>query len=161
VLVQEMKAMLENDATLLNRKQLEQIRGFLQYITQTYTSMTSYLIGIYMTIDSWRDGRDLEGWRLPIPSWRHLDKPHKEWVGANEAFEEDVPLTVKAVPCLTHDIVALLCLLEPTKPPLKRVQAKATAKVYYGFGDASGCGFGATIQIGDKSSMSMANGAPR
>jgi hypothetical protein len=40
--------------------------------------------------------------------------------------------------------------LEPTKPPLKRVRAKATAKVYYGFGDASGCGFGATIQIGDE-----------
>jgi hypothetical protein len=30
------------------------------------------------------------------------------------------------------------------------VQAKATAKVYYSFGDASGCSFGATIQIGDK-----------
>jgi hypothetical protein len=27
---------------------------------------------------------------------------------------------------------------------------KATAKVYYGFGDASGCSFGATIQIGDE-----------
>ena len=40
--------------------------------------------------------------------------------------------------------------MEADKPPLKRVRAKATAKVYYGFGDASGCGFGATIQIGDK-----------
>jgi hypothetical protein len=51
---------------------------------------------------------------------------------------------------LQHDIAALLKLLEPEKPPLKRVRAKATAKVYYGFGDASGCGFGATIQIGEE-----------
>jgi hypothetical protein len=35
------------------------------------------------------------------------------------------------------------------KPPLKCVRAKATAKAYYGFGGASGCRFGATLQIGD------------
>jgi hypothetical protein len=52
---------------------------------------------------------------------------------------------VKAVPRLRHDVEALVKLMEPAKPPLKRVRAEATAKVYYGFGDASGCGFGATI----------------
>jgi hypothetical protein len=35
-------------------------------------------------------------------------------------------------------------------PPLKRVRACKSGKVFYGFGDASGSGFGATIQIGDE-----------
>jgi hypothetical protein len=56
---------------------------------------------------------------------------------------------VKAVPRLKHDVDAILKLMEPEKPPLKRVRAKATGKVYDGFGDASGCGFGTTIQIRD------------
>jgi hypothetical protein len=148
--VEEMKLMLDKDPTCLNRKRLEQIRGFLQYVTQTYTSLTSYLIGVHMTIDSWREGRDSEGWRLPVPSWRELDKPDEDWAEDEEKPSSEVPLTVEAVPRLKHDVDALLRLLKPEKPPLKRVRAKATAKVYYGFGDASGCGFGATIQIGDE-----------
>jgi hypothetical protein len=39
-------------------------------------------------------------------------------------------------------------LMEADKPPLKRARSKRSAKVSYGFGDASGSGFGATIQIG-------------
>jgi hypothetical protein len=148
--VKEIKAMLAKDWTKMNRKRLEQIRGFLQYVTQMYTSMTSYLIGIHMTIDSWREGRDADGWRLPIPSWSQVEKEDDDWHGAASPTPEDSPLTVKAVPRLQHDVDAFLWLLEPKKPPLKRVRAKATAKAYYGFGDASGCGFGATIQIGDK-----------
>jgi hypothetical protein len=62
MLVKEILMMLEQDPNALNRKRLEQIRGFLQYVAQTYTSITSYLIGIHMAIDSWRPGRDAEGW---------------------------------------------------------------------------------------------------
>jgi hypothetical protein len=149
-LVKEMEAMLDKDSASMNRKRIEQIQGFLKYVTEMYTSTTSSLIGVHMTVDSWRAGRDSEGWRLPIPSWCHIDMPDKEWVGAEEPLPEDIPLTVWVVPRLQHDVAALLCLLAPTKPPLKHIQAKATTKVYYGFGDASGCGFGATIQIGDE-----------
>jgi hypothetical protein len=107
-LVEEMKLMLDKDPTCLNRKRLEQIRGFLQYVTQTYTSLTSYLIGVHMTIDSWREGRDSEGWRLPVPSWRELDKPDEDWAGDEETPSSEVPLTVEAVPRLKHDVDALL-----------------------------------------------------
>jgi hypothetical protein len=149
--VQEVPAMLTTDSANMNQKRLEQIRGFLQYVTQTYTSMTSYLIGFHMTIDSWRRGRDEEGWRLPLTAWRTVENSNNDWMGVEEvAPEEEAPVTVSAVPRLRHDVEALLKLLEPERPPLKRVRAKATAKVYYGFGDASGCGFGATIQIGDE-----------
>lgn len=52
VLVVEVRTMLENAPSVLNRNRLEQIRGFLQYVAQTYTSLTSYLIGVHLTIDS-------------------------------------------------------------------------------------------------------------
>jgi hypothetical protein len=53
--IQEIEDMLARDPTKLNHKRLEQIHGFLQYAVQTYTSFTSYLIGMHMTIDSWQD----------------------------------------------------------------------------------------------------------
>jgi hypothetical protein len=146
----EISEMLTTNSDRMDRKRLEQIRGFLQYVTQTYTSFSSYLIGLHMTIDSWRDGRDLEGWRLPILQWRREDKPEDDWGGIEESGPLEAPVFVKAVPRLKHDVKALLALMEPTKPPLKRVRGKATAEVYYGFGDASGCGFGATFQIKDE-----------
>jgi hypothetical protein len=78
VLVVEMRTMLENYPSGLNRKRLDQIRGFLQYVAQTYTSLTSYLIGVHMTIDSWQKGWNSEGWRLPLVSWRNIEKPDKD-----------------------------------------------------------------------------------
>jgi hypothetical protein len=150
-LVKEITAMLEQNPNALNRKRLEQTRGFLQHVTQTCTTLTSHLIGLHMTTDSWRSGRDSEGWRVPLLSWRALDRPDEDWGGADEDTPEEAPAVVKAVPRLLHDVDAPLHLMESEKPPLKRVRAKAAAKACYGFGDASGCGFGgATIQIGDE-----------
>jgi hypothetical protein len=63
-LIKETQELLVNDADRMPRKRLEQIRGFLNYVGQTYPILSSYLIGYHMTIDSWRQGRDEEGWRL-------------------------------------------------------------------------------------------------
>jgi hypothetical protein len=147
--VEEVKAMLEKDPTALDRKRLEQIRGFLQYVAQTCTSMTSYMIGFHMTIDSWRKSRDEEEW-CPLATWQVINKNDEDWSGVEETAPDKAPSMVKAVPRFKYDVEALLCLIKPGKPPLQRVRAQATAKVYYGFGDASGCGFGATIKIGDE-----------
>jgi hypothetical protein len=149
-LVLEIQKMMTKDSSGMDRKRLEHIRGFLQYVAQTYTSFTSYFIGLHMTIDSWRAGRDEEGWRLPLLDWRKEDKPEEDWSGVDDVVIEAPPQKVAAVPRLAFDVEALSKLLKPEEPPLKPVRAKATAKVYYGFGDASCCGFGATIQIGDE-----------
>jgi hypothetical protein len=89
---------------------------------------------------------------MPLVSWRDLDNKAEEedWGGAEDVTPTEAPNCVKAVPRLSHDMSALLRLMGSEKLPLKRVRAKASAKVYYGFGDASGCGFGATLQIGDE-----------
>lgn len=147
-LVEEVQKMLDEDPSRLSRKRLEQIRGFLQYVTQTYTSLTSYLIGFHMTIDSWRPGRNQEGWRIPQSLWQEMKKEDEEW-SREEVANDDVPTYVKAVPRFQADISALRRLMAADHPPLKRVRCKKTGQVYYGFGDASGSGFGATIQIGD------------
>ena len=47
----------------LDHKQLERDRGFLIYLSRTYRSMCPYLKGIHLTLDSWRKGRDNEGWK--------------------------------------------------------------------------------------------------
>ena len=42
-------------------KDLERVVGFLVYVSQTYTCMVLYLKGVYLTLNSWRQGRDKMG----------------------------------------------------------------------------------------------------
>jgi hypothetical protein len=46
-------------------KELESCRGFLVYVTRTYGAMVPYLKGVHHTLDSWRPGRDADGWKSP------------------------------------------------------------------------------------------------
>ena len=39
--------------------------GFLVYMGRAYPFMVPYLKGFHLTIESWRDGWDSEGWKLP------------------------------------------------------------------------------------------------
>jgi hypothetical protein len=55
----ELQEMIVTRPEGLNRKRLEQIRGFIIYVVQTYPTMKPYLIGLHMTIDGWRSNRDL------------------------------------------------------------------------------------------------------
>jgi hypothetical protein len=47
----------------LTHKQLERRRGFLVYVAQAYPSLVPYLKGIHLTLDSWRSGRNEDGWK--------------------------------------------------------------------------------------------------
>jgi hypothetical protein len=48
----------------VDHKVLEGIRGFLVYVTRAYRPLTPFRMGLHMSIDGWRPGRDEEGWRL-------------------------------------------------------------------------------------------------
>ena len=50
--------------TKLSHKELISDRGFLVYVTQAFPSMVPYLKGFHLTIEMWRGGRDLEGWKV-------------------------------------------------------------------------------------------------
>eukprot|EP00978_Attheya_sp_CCMP212_P033906 scaffold139357_cov37-Attheya_sp.AAC.1 len=136
------------------RKRLEQIRGFLNYVAQTYTWLRPYLIGLHMTIDGWRPNRDLEGWQLQpkmilVKEERDITSNYDEdacdWVEVNA--EPNCPTFVAAVPRLAGDIEAMKKLCSCEKPPLQRVRCRKVGRAYYHFGDASKSSFGATVQI--------------
>ena len=70
--VSELQLLLLKGADL-NHKFLERGRGFLVYFCRTYTSMTPFLKGLHLTLDSWREGRDEKGWKLPKKVKRVLE----------------------------------------------------------------------------------------
>jgi hypothetical protein len=150
-LLQEVLDLIAGDPTSLPRKRLKQVRGFLIYVTRTYPCMIPYLIGLHMTIDGWRPNRDLEGWRLSTGDLRlRAAKAAMLVEDMMTPEDEDVPLVVPAVPRLANDMRAIPQLMASDTPVLRRVRCRKSTKAYFGFGDASGVGFGATIQIGDE-----------
>jgi hypothetical protein len=58
------------------------------------------------------------------------------------------PRLVLAVPRLRDDLKVLIQLTEAEAPPLRRVRASRKVNILYGFGDASGSGFGWCIDFG-------------
>jgi hypothetical protein len=118
--------MLETHPGRMSRKQLEQIRGFLQYVAQAYSLFSLYLIGFHMTIDEFWKGMDANGWQIAESLRREERKDDKEWDGA-EVGPEPVPEWVAAVPCFREDIQALRQLMKGDKPPVKGVQGTKTA----------------------------------
>ena len=57
--------------------------------------------------------------------------------------------TTHTVPRLAADLKAVLKLAEGEKPALRIVRGKVVFTAYYGFGDASSGGFGATVERAD------------
>jgi hypothetical protein len=150
--VEEIIRMVESDPSKLDRKQLEQARGFLQYVTQTYSGMTPYIIGFHLTINGWLDNRLVSGWRMKE---KFKGRP-KETIGTNSGAGEELlqietalrqtrgdlglssgeadPLKlVSAVPRFLPDLKALRSLLSGKRPPLKRVRCSKMATVVYSF----------------------------
>jgi hypothetical protein len=121
------------------------IRGFLVYVTRTYIGLAPYSIGIHMTINGWRAGRDSEGWQNP----KVMVKAGEDDGWTSVGVEQTQPPTVVAVPRLADDMAAFADLCRAEEPPLRRVRCSKVASAYYGFGDASKSGFGATLQFGD------------
>jgi hypothetical protein len=138
--IRQMYNILKESQGIYDYKTLEQQRGFLVYVSRTYPVMVPYLKGIHLTLDSWRPNRDQEGWKLqgnlPLDG---EDEVHQA------LLPHDHPPTVSAVPRLTLDLEALLCLMHSDTPPKRMVRSKRACTVLYGFGDASGTGFGSTV----------------
>jgi len=134
------------EGKMLCHKTLESYRGFLVYVSRTYPSLVPYLKGIHLTLDSWRGNRDLDGWRIQVsPAELALLDQH---FARPSIVPSGAPSHVQPVPLLVSDIQALMTLFSPTLPPLRRIRPTTTAVAYYGFGDASGSGFGMTLQLG-------------
>jgi hypothetical protein len=100
-LLAEVLVLLDAGSLSLPRKRLEQIWGFLMYVTRTYVGMAPYMIGFHMTIDSWRKGRDSEGWR---------SKDEVYWLTAKDGGNgAELPVVVRCLSrsrlCLTSGVM--------------------------------------------------------
>jgi hypothetical protein len=137
-MLQEIRVMLEKDPSSLPRKRLEQIRGFLIYVTRTYHCMVPYLIGLHMTIDSWRPNRKEDGWRYTAAEMRLWSAEEDDLEEDDPYDHTDAPEKVGAVLRFAWDRDALEELMSADEPLLRRIQVRHTMKAYYGFGDASG-----------------------
>ena len=54
---------------LVNRKTLERQTGFLNHLSMTFEDLTPHLKGFYLTLNSWRDKRDANDWKVSDKTW--------------------------------------------------------------------------------------------
>ena len=62
------------DRPEIDRKDLERKVGFLVHAAMAYPLMFPFLKGFYLTMNSWREGRDTEDWKLPPAAYREFIK---------------------------------------------------------------------------------------
>jgi hypothetical protein len=148
-----------NQHKSLDYKMMESDVGFLCHVSRTYPMMFAYLKGFYNTMNKWRWDRDSDGWKISRTAWMEL-------VSGDVLFDEDDdleadlnlrrrrfaskqrqdrPVTVTVVPRLRFDITALRALFAPYKPTLRLIRGHHIKAATFGFGDASGGGFGSCI----------------
>ena len=165
--VKSLNAMIKEDPEKIHRGTLESIRGYLLYLCRTYTYITPYIKGLHLTIDGWRPGRDEQGWRTKKSKIaRELgnaamgDPINRSggtvmiWKGPEDGWvEEDLraPEFVRVLPQLKTDAQVLKTLiLDLEEAPHRVVRGGHVMEVFYGFGDASKPGFGATFVKGEQ-----------
>jgi hypothetical protein len=126
----------------------------------TYRPLTPFFMGLHMSIDGWRSGRDKDGWRL-----------REEEVNASRDSNHEInteeppalgnlhpPGRVKAVPILLADLEVLRKLTRAEDPPLRRVLSQIKVKIMYCYADASGSGLGCSFIFDNDSDMNKYNG---
>jgi hypothetical protein len=136
----------------LNTKELLSDRGFLIYITRTFKMMVPYLKGFHLTIDGWRTDRDSDGWKVATAYVHKESSVHSQDSFLNSSNYPDL---VKPVPRFKSDLEALTSLVSSSTPPVLITQTKRIYIARYGFGDASGGGFGSSIEFDGKIEIMM------
>ena len=128
-----------DDGGLVDRKELERIRGFLVYVSLTFDVIVPYLKGIHLTMESWRDDRDDEGWRLPVKDRRKREERREGPLLP--------PKMVEQAPWFKDNVEALDRLTRSEKPPRILARPTSGASVAMIFAYASGEGFGSSLWL--------------
>lgn len=147
-----MRSDQNEEDVMLDHKQLERDTGFLVHVFMTYDNLRPYLKGFYLTLNEWRFDRRKDGWKLERKDWEELAEEHfqegvdwKDWQAIGKQSQDtDRPGKVKAVPRFREDIKVLALMFQGQTPSLRLVRGFNIARLVYGFGDASGAGFGAS-----------------
>jgi hypothetical protein len=135
-----------DNSTEIDHKMLESYRGYLIYISRTYPSVNPYLKGIHLTLDSWRPWRDEDAWKMSMSEIR-IALHERGYEADSLAVASKPPQSVRIAPRLYFDIQALERLFHPVSPPHRTVRPSKTTVASYMFGDASGAGFGSSLEV--------------
>ena len=138
----------------VNRKISERGRGFLIHLARTYPGMVPFLKGIHHTLETWRGGRDVDGWKFGREAWFNLIDEGSDYQDWKEIMNVHVtkgnpPHRVTTVDRLKADLHSLRKMMSKSKPPNRLIRYKGMEAVIYSFGDASGAGFGSTWSVGE------------
>ena len=148
-------------------KLLEKRCGYLVYVAQAFPSMRPSLVGLYGSLNSWRPDRTPDGFKLPMSAKRRKLNPkvkrdfeeETDWkisrldrddIGdetTSEPSPGDAPAEVNFTSRAQSDIEFLIKLTSSKDPIKRRVRGNKMVSLVYGFGDASGKGFGAAVQL--------------
>jgi hypothetical protein len=144
-LLDEIQVKLDSSGHLTH-KSLEQKRGFFVHLQHTYPCK-----GFHLTLDSWRANRDADGWCISPSA---MDRSElwedtlPEWCDSDT--QSLAPKFAFPAPRLWDDLRCLLLLLfSPASPPTHTLSSSHILVALYGFGDASGSGFGSSSVLRD------------
>jgi hypothetical protein len=108
------------------------------HLQRVYPTIAPYLKGIHLTLDSWRPGRDADGW--VDPDWESEDlQIHPR--------DTQTPQRVTPVTRFAGDLDSLCELFSSAHPPKRLIRTDTYTTCIYGFADASGLGFGSTFAL--------------
>ena len=93
------EAALVSPSPQLVHKELLSDRGFLVYVTRTYPAMVPYLKGFHLTIEMWRGGRDVDGWKV-----KEADDCLVDSLPSRETAEESDFATPKLLLASAHTV---------------------------------------------------------
>ena len=148
------------------RKEFQKIIGKFCHASQKYDYIKPYLKGMYLALYKWIGNKDSDGWPVKdcdtsMDSYAYsniageledtflagsLDGEGDSFFDSNFGSGSSVgaPPTVSFTNLLWEDLQALDKFFSDTKTYMRRIRPDSKMGVVYGFGDASGGGFGST-----------------
>ena len=145
--------------TTLCYKTLEKQRGFLCHLAMVYEVIFPYLKGFHLDLCKHFPRRNDEGWKLSDLEWIGMLEIKVEDGKMSRKEMEDLrdirwgelarnpPTTVTVGSMFKQCLQALRRLFSPAQPPVVHVRSKEQRVALYGFVDASGGGYGTTVEV--------------
>ena len=138
---------------MLTHSELESDIGFLIHLSMSYPMIKPFLRGFYLTLNSWREGRDRDGWKMSEKTYNlylELSRRREECdncfdtVGVPSKDNGEAPKMVRAKSLMKEHLHVLVDMFTSEEPVLRLVRGSAILEALYIFGDASGLGFGSS-----------------
>ncbi len=79
---------LRAGGSALDYKRLQSNRGFMVYVTQAYLSFKPYLKGFHLSLETWQEGQDSDGWKVGGTLEKNKDQATQGKPQASEDEEE-------------------------------------------------------------------------